>query len=91
MLCSKILKNKSSRQWQYYIWLIVVARLLRPFAPETNLIKNISQTFNYVYPVDLDALSENTNNINNQKADTQVNYDNNNIPVSIQSTDSLIS
>lgn len=31
------LKDKLSRQWQYYIWLIVIARLLLPFAPETNV------------------------------------------------------
>ena len=34
----RFLKDKISRQWQYYIWLIVVARLLLPFGPETNLM-----------------------------------------------------
>ncbi len=27
------LKDKISRQWQYYIWLIVILRLLVPFEP----------------------------------------------------------
>ena len=38
------LKSKISRQWQYYIWLIVIARLLLPFAPDTNLLGSIFQT-----------------------------------------------
>lgn len=32
------LKDKISRQWQYYIWLIVVLRLLIPFGPEVSLL-----------------------------------------------------
>ena len=31
-------EDKISRQWQYYIWLVVVLRLLIPFGPETNLM-----------------------------------------------------
>lgn len=30
-------KNKISRQWQYYIWLVVLLRLLLPLGPESNL------------------------------------------------------
>ena len=30
-------KDKISRQWQYYIWLVVLLRLLLPFGPESNL------------------------------------------------------
>lgn len=33
-----ILKKRLSRQWQYYIWLIVVMRLLLPFGPEETLL-----------------------------------------------------
>lgn len=32
------LKDKLSRQWQYYIWLIVIMRLLLPFRTEINLM-----------------------------------------------------
>ena len=34
----RILKNRLSRQWQYYIWLIVLLRLLIPFGPEASLM-----------------------------------------------------
>ena len=40
----RFLKDKISRQWQYYIWLIVVVRLLLPFGPETNLMGKAYQT-----------------------------------------------
>lgn len=42
-VCKFLWKDKISRQWQYYIWLIVIARLLLPFAPETSLIGNMYQ------------------------------------------------
>ena len=38
LLGKQFLKDKISRQWQYYIWLVVVVRLLLPFGPETNLM-----------------------------------------------------
>lgn len=31
-------KDRLSRQWQYYIWLIVILRLLLPFEPGTSLM-----------------------------------------------------
>lgn len=31
-------KDKVSRQWQYYIWLVVILRLLLPFGPEITLL-----------------------------------------------------
>lgn len=40
-----LLKNKLSRQWQYYIWLIVVLRLLLPFGSEISLMGSVYQTF----------------------------------------------
>lgn len=41
LLGKQVLKHKISRQWQYYIWLIVILRLLLPFGPETNLLGRI--------------------------------------------------
>ena len=38
LLGTQFLKNKISRQWQYYTWLIVILRLLLPFGPEVNLL-----------------------------------------------------
>ena len=31
LLGKRFLKDKISRQWQYYIWLIVIMRFLLPF------------------------------------------------------------
>lgn len=38
LLGKRFLKDKISRQWQYYIWLLVILRLLLPFGPETSLM-----------------------------------------------------
>ena len=38
LLGKNFLKDKISRQWQYYIWLVVVLRLLLPFGSEVNLL-----------------------------------------------------
>ncbi len=38
LLGKRFLKDRISRQWQYYIWLVVVLRLLLPFGPEVNLL-----------------------------------------------------
>lgn len=46
-LCKPLFKEKFSKVWQYYIWLIVIARLLLPFAPETNLVRSFFEKMNY--------------------------------------------
>lgn len=38
LLGKRFWRDSLSRQWQYYIWLIVVLRLLLPFGPETSLM-----------------------------------------------------
>ncbi|MDE5939432.1 MAG: M56 family metallopeptidase [Lachnospiraceae bacterium] len=38
-----VLKNRLSRQWQYYIWLIVLIRLWIPFGPEASLMGRVDQ------------------------------------------------
>ena len=43
LLGKGFLKDKISRQWQYYIWIVVILRLLLPFGPETNLLGKTSQ------------------------------------------------
>lgn len=40
LLFKPLYKNKLSKKWQYYIWIIVIARLILPFAPETSLVGN---------------------------------------------------
>lgn len=47
LVCKPLIKDKLSKRWQYYIWLIVVARLLLPIAPETNLMGMAFQHFDY--------------------------------------------
>lgn len=37
-----LLKSRLSQTWQYYIWLIVVLRLLLPLTPQTSLIDGIT-------------------------------------------------
>jgi beta-lactamase regulating signal transducer with metallopeptidase domain len=36
-------KNRMSKTWQYYIWLVIIARMLLPFTPETTLIGYVIQ------------------------------------------------
>lgn len=38
LLGKQFWKDKISRQWQYYIWLVVILRLLLPFGLETSLM-----------------------------------------------------
>ena len=38
LLGKRFLKDKINRQWQYYIWAVVVLRLLLPFGPEASLL-----------------------------------------------------
>ena len=44
LLCRPLFKNKVSKSWQYYIWLVVIIRMLLPFAPETSPIGSLFQT-----------------------------------------------
>lgn len=48
LLGKRLWRNKISRQWQYYIWLVVVLRLLCPFGAEISvkngLIQSIGRT-----------------------------------------------
>lgn len=44
LLGKQFWKNRVSRQWQYYIWMVVILRLLVPCGPERNLLGNFYQT-----------------------------------------------
>lgn len=50
-----LLKNRLRKTWQYYIWIVVLLRLLFPFAPETNLVGSFASIANNqaVYSSDL--------------------------------------
>lgn len=43
LLGRRFWKGKLGRQWQYYIWMIVVLRLLLPFGPEVSLLGKVYQ------------------------------------------------
>lgn len=43
LVCGRFWRGRVSRQWQYYIWLIVVARLLLPFTPRDSLMGALFQ------------------------------------------------
>ena len=44
LFLSKIfMKNRTSKRWQYYIWLVVIARLLLPFTPEISAVGTLFQ------------------------------------------------
>ncbi len=55
LLVKRFLKDKISRQWQYYIWLVVVLRLLLPFGSEVNLLgktyQAVDQTISQAAPL----------------------------------------
>ena len=48
LLGGQLWKDKVSRQWQYYIWLVVILRLLLPFGPETSLLGETYQVADQV-------------------------------------------
>lgn len=37
LLCKALFKNKFSAQWHYYVWFLLIFRLLIPYAPESSL------------------------------------------------------
>lgn len=43
LLGKRFFRDRISRQWQYYIWLAVILRLLLPFGPETSLLGRVYQ------------------------------------------------
>ena len=41
LLLKPLYQNRLSKRWQYYIWLLVIVRLLLPLTPQTSLIGNL--------------------------------------------------
>ncbi|WP_434692172.1 M56 family metallopeptidase [Hungatella sp. SB206] len=48
LLCKPLFRNRISKRWQYYIWLVVIARLLLPFTPETSPVSTLFQQIDRV-------------------------------------------
>lgn len=40
-LLRPVYRNRMSKRWQYYIWLVVIVRLLLPITPESSLVGNL--------------------------------------------------
>lgn len=43
LLCKPLLKSRISKTWQYYVWLVVIARLLLPFTPVVSPVGTLFQ------------------------------------------------
>lgn len=61
LLLKPLLKERFSKAWQYYIWIIVLIRLVLPYSPEFGIIDSLFQ------PVAVQSSSE-------AETDTQGNY-----------------
>ncbi|SHJ35051.1 M56 family metallopeptidase [Lutispora thermophila] len=46
-LFKPLLKTKISKRWQYYIWLVVIARLTLPLSPEASPVGSMVRNINY--------------------------------------------
>ncbi len=42
----QLYKDKFSRCWQYYVWIIVALRFLLPFTPDTTIVGSMFEKFN---------------------------------------------
>lgn len=49
LLLKPLYKNKLSQKWQYYIWLVVIARLLLPFTIKYNILEKIPGQVYYMF------------------------------------------
>lgn len=75
-------KNKFSKRWQYYIWIIVALRFLLPFSPNTTVVGSLFENFETTIimseaPKNTSTLISNIKNyqpepvqINNNRTDT---------------------
>ena len=60
LLGKQLWKDRLSRQWQYYIWLVVLLRLLLPFGPETSLLGGAYQAVDREIPQALPVSQQRT-------------------------------
>ncbi len=64
----QLYKNKFSRRWQYYIWIIVALRFLLPITPDTTIVGSLFENFDTTvitteFPTSQNApVAVNTNN-----------------------------
>lgn len=67
-----LFQKKLSRQWQYYIWMVVLARLLLPFAPEQNLMRGLGERLYSLEKASDTDFTKNTETFFKEKEETEV-------------------
>lgn len=68
----QLYKNKFSRRWQYYIWIIVALRFLLPVTPDTTIVGSLFENFDATVITTESPASQNMPvavNTNNNKAE----------------------
>lgn len=68
----QLYKNKFSRGWQYYIWIIAALRFLLPFTPDTTVVGSLFETFDTTVIANEIPTSQNapvSANMDNSKAE----------------------
>lgn len=80
----QLYKNKFSRRWQYYIWIIVALRFLLPFTPNTTIVGSLFESFDTTVITNESPTSQNApvsvNTDNNKAEPIQVNGNITNTP-----------
>jgi len=62
-----LLKNKVSKTWQYYIWIIVIIRMLVPYAPRVEIMdKQLQHTDNSIIVQEKTSSVQNSPTINDE-------------------------
>lgn len=66
LLGKRLLRDKISRQWQYYIWLVVIFRLLLPFGAKVSLLgktyQAVDQAITQIAPLSQQSIPDNLEN-----------------------------
>lgn len=70
-LATVCLKQRFSRRWQYYIWLLVIVRLWIPFATEQNLVGSMFRSVDQVMERAGDWLEDTTDEVNDRLYEKQ--------------------
>ncbi len=65
LLSRPVYRNRLSKHWQYYIWLVVIVRLLLPITPETSLVGSLIQRVGQIHLSDMTVIQPNEHNSSN--------------------------
>jgi len=62
-------KNRFSKRWQYYIWIIVVFRFLLPFTPDTTIVGSLFEKFDTTSTINpnMPVIADTSNNEREQE------------------------